>query len=141
MMDPSIKMNSCQTKIILLMLVAAGAAGSGFGQEQPKRAASPVLSPTAGMREVEPGLWWLARIAHPGITESSGVIGSRQYPGVLWTHNDGGGPHKQMLYAIERGGHSLGEFRLSVTEVRLHDWEDIAIDEQNFLYVGDLGNN
>src|SRR5436189_99390 len=40
---------------------------------------------------------------------------------------------------LVRGGHTVGEFRL--VEVRLHDWEDIAIDEQNFLYVGDLGNN
>lgn len=141
MMDPSIKMNSCQTKIVLLMLAAAGAAGIGFGQEQHKAADSAVLAPTPGLREVEPGLWWLARIAHPSISESSGVIASRQFPGVLWTHNDGGGPRKQVLYAIERGGHTLAEFRLSVAEVLLHDWEDIAIDDQNSLYVGDLGNN
>ncbi|HXJ57493.1 MAG TPA: hypothetical protein VNU68_12610 [Verrucomicrobiae bacterium] len=131
-------MSSCQTKIVLLVLLAAGTAGIGFGQEQGKPAGSPEIA-TPGLRQLESGLFWLGRIAHPAITESSGVIASRQYPGVLWTHNDGGGARKQTLYAIERGGHTVGEFRL--VEVRLHDWEDIAIDEQNFLYVGDLGNN
>lgn len=80
----------------------------------------------------------VGRLAHPRLTECSGVAASRQYPGILWTHNDGGGGRRQTLYAIERSGRTVGEFQIPV---RLHDWEDIAIDEQKFLYLADLGNN
>ena len=85
------------------------------------------------------GVQEVGRIAHPRITESSGIAASRQFPGVLWTHNDGGGAKKQILYAIDRTGKSRGEF--VITDVLLHDWEDIAIDDARHLYLGDLGNN
>ena len=127
------------SKIMALALLVA-MTGLGCGQEGRKPAESEVLSTLPpGAREVEPNLYLLGRLGHPRITESSGVVLSRQHPGVLWTHNDGGGGQKQTLYAVDRTGRTLGEFVLS--EVRLHDWEDIAIDAQNFIYVGDLGNN
>ena len=85
------------------------------------------------------GVHEIGRIASARITESSGLAASRQFPGVLWTHNDGGGARKQVLYAIDRTGKSLGEF--IIADVLLHDWEDIAIDETNHLFIGDLGNN
>jgi hypothetical protein len=58
---------------------------------------------------------------------------------VYWTHNDGGGPKKQVLYAIDRGGDTRASF--PVIDVTLHDWEDIAIDDAGHLYIGDIGNN
>jgi hypothetical protein len=73
------------------------------------------------------------------ITESSGVVASRRHPGVFWTHNDGNKPGSYMLFAMDRSGKSLGNFRLA--GVTLHDWEDIAIDNDGHLYVGDIGNN
>lgn len=85
------------------------------------------------------GVHEIGRIANPRITESSGIVASRQFPGVFWTHNDGGGARKQVLYAIDRTGKSLGEF--IITDVLLHDWEDIAIDDAKHLFIGDLGNN
>lgn len=85
------------------------------------------------------GVHEIGRIANARITESSGIVASRQFPGVLWTHNDGGGARKQVLYAIDRTGKSLGEF--IIADVLLHDWEDIAIDDANHLFIGDLGNN
>ena len=81
----------------------------------------------------------LGQLGHPRLSESSGVAASPQFPGVLWTHNDGGGGRKQMLYAVTREGRTLAE--LLVTGAALVDWEDIAIDDQRHLYVGDLGNN
>src|SRR5205814_10079867 len=77
--------------------------------------------------------------AHPRIGESSGIVASRQYPGVFWTHNDGGGFKKQVLYGITRAGKFLAEFR--VVGALLHDWEDIAIDAEHHLFAGDIGNN
>ena len=49
----------------------------------------------------------------PRIKESSGVVASRRYADVFWTHNDGGGPKKQVLYAIDREGNTRASFPLS----------------------------
>ena len=95
-------------------------------------------APAGGKADAK-GAHEIGRIASARITESSGLAASRQFPGVLWTHNDGGGARKQVLYAIDRTGKSLGEF--IITDVLLHDWEDIAIDDANHLFIGDLGNN
>jgi hypothetical protein len=90
-------------------------------------------------QEIAPGVRLIARITDPRITESSGVIASRRYSNVFWTHNDGGGPKKQVLYAIDREGNTHAAF--PVTGPRFHDWEDIAIDDAGHLYLGDIGNN
>jgi hypothetical protein len=89
--------------------------------------------------EVVPGVRQIGTISNRHLTESSGVVASRQHPEVFWTHNDGGGPRKQILFAIRRTGESLGEFR--VTGALVHDWEDIAIDDEKHLFIGDIGNN
>lgn len=76
------------------------------------------------------------------LTESSGVAVSRQYPGLLWTHNDSG--HEPMVFATNLAGEDLGGYRLSgVSNV---DWEDIALGpcpdgEGSCLYVADTGDN
>jgi hypothetical protein len=103
-----------------------------------------VASLTAGIaaepgQDVAPGVRLLARMSDPRIVESSGVVASRRYTNVFWTHNDGGGPKKQVLYAIDRKGNTRASF--SVINVTLHDWEDIAIDDAGHLYIGDIGNN
>ena len=90
-------------------------------------------------QDVAPGVRLLARMSDPRIVESSGVIASRRYADVFWTHNDGGGPKKQVLYAIDRKSNTRASF--SVIDVTLHDWEDIAIDDAGHLYIGDIGNN
>ena len=90
-------------------------------------------------KEIAPGVRLVARISDLRITESSGVIASRRYPDVFWTHNDGGGPKKQVLYAIDREGKTRAAF--PVVGPRFHDWEDIAIDDAGHLYLGDIGNN
>jgi hypothetical protein len=90
-------------------------------------------------QEIAPGVRLLARISDPGIKESSGVVASRRYTNIYWTHNDGGGPKKQVLYAIDREGDTRASF--PVNGVTLHDWEDIAIDDAGHLYIGDIGNN
>ncbi len=89
--------------------------------------------------EIAPGVRLFARISDPRIKESSGVIASRRYADVFWTHNDGGGPKKQVLYAIDGKGATRAAF--PVTGPMFHDWEDIAIDDTGHLYLGDIGNN
>ena len=77
-----------QTKTLLLasLLVASLTAGNAAEPGQ----------------KIAPGVRLLARISDPRIMESSGVVASRRYTDVFWTHNDGGGPKKQVLYAIDR---------------------------------------
>lgn len=89
-------------------------------------------------KKVAPEVLEIGRIAHPRITESSGIVVSRKNPAVFWTHNDGGG-RRQVIYAITRTGKPLGEFR--VTGALLEDWEDIAADDKGHLFLGDIGNN
>jgi hypothetical protein len=90
-------------------------------------------------QEIAPGVRLFAYIRDPRIKESSGVVASRRYADVFWTHNDGGGPKTQVLYAIDREGNTRASF--PVTGVTLHDWEDIAIDGAGHLYIADIGNN
>ena len=90
-------------------------------------------------KEIAPGVRLLARMSDRHITESSGVVASRRYSNVFWTHNDGGGPKKQVLYAIDREGDTRAAF--PVTGATFRDWEDIAIDDAGHLYLGDIGNN
>jgi len=78
----------------------------------------------------------VGRIQAPAIRESSGVAASRRFPGVYWTHNDGG--PLSSIYAITREGRLLAEFPVQARNI---DWEDIAIDESGHLYLADIGNN
>jgi hypothetical protein len=89
--------------------------------------------------EIAPGVQLIAHINDPRIKESSGIVASRRYTNVFWTHNDGGGPKKQVLFAIDRQGNTRAVFQ--IVHVILHDWEDIAIDDAGHLFIGDIGNN
>jgi len=77
--------------------------------------------------------------AHLGkeLKECSGIVASRQFPGVLWAHNDSGDLPR--LFALERSGRILRE--VHVLGARNVDWEDLTIDDAGRLYIGDFGNN
>jgi len=71
------------------------------------------------------------------IAESSGLVKSRRFERVFWTHNDRG--DRARIFATTAEGELI-------REVRIHggknvDWEDIAIDDSGHLYIGDFGNN
>jgi hypothetical protein len=70
------------------------------------------------------------------LPEASGIVKSRRHPGIFWVHNDSG--NAPTLFAIRGDGTIVREFRLSVPNV---DWEDVAIDDEGNLYLGDIGNN
>ena len=55
--------------------------------------------------------------------EISGIVASRQNPGVLWVHNDSG--DRPRIYAIDTKGDLLGICNVGGATER--DWEDIAI--------------
>lgn len=87
-------------------------------------------------REVAPEVTQLALLPKDDFKECSGLVVSRQFPGVLWTHNDG---QDRRLFAINRQGEKLAPFE--VQGVFIWDWEDLAIDATNRLYAADTGNN
>ena len=75
------------------------------------------------------------------ISESSGVVASRQFGGVLWTHNDGG--NAPYLFVTDTLAHRLGTWVVAGGENR--DWEDMAmgpcLDGGHCLYLADVGDN
>lgn len=76
------------------------------------------------------------------LTESSGVAVSRNHPGILWTHNDGG--NEPYLYATNLSGEDLGHYR--ITGADADDWEDIALGpcpdaDTTCVYIADTGDN
>lgn len=79
----------------------------------------------------------------PAILEASGLVASRQSPGVLWTHNDSD-PDGPLLYAVAPDGRDLGRYALQGADV--DDWEDMSIGPgpqagRDYLHVGDIGDN
>ncbi len=76
------------------------------------------------------------------LAEVSGLVVSRQNPGVFWVHNDSGDANR--IYAITESGTVLGAYTL--VGAQAVDWEDIAIGPGpvagvDYLYVGDIGDN
>lgn len=78
----------------------------------------------------------IGRLDHPPLRESSGIVASRRFAGVYWTHNDSGNP--AVVFAVNREGKLLAELPIVG---RNPDWEDIAIDADGHLYIADIGNN
>lgn len=71
------------------------------------------------------------------LPEASGLARSRRHPGVFWTLNDSDAPAE--VFAVRLDGTVLR--RVAVPGARNVDWEDLAIDAENRLVVGDLGDN
>ena len=76
------------------------------------------------------------------VVEASGLVASRENPGVLWAHNDSGDSAR--IFAMTKTGEHLAEFYLA--GVSAYDWEDMALGpgpEANvdYLYLGDIGDN
>ena len=95
----------------------------------------PLVLPAAGRPiRIANDVLSLGRLAHPALTESSGLIASRRYPGIFWSHNDSATPY---LFAIGADGRSVRA--LPVAGANLIDWEDIAMDEAGNLYLADIG--
>ena len=81
-------------------------------------------------------------IDHESLDEISGIAASRKNTDVLWAHNDSGGEAR--VWAFNTQGTHLGIYNLA--DANNNDWEDMAIgpgpvNEVDYLYVGDLGDN
>ena len=76
------------------------------------------------------------------IVEASGLVASRNQPGVYWTHNDGSDTR---LFAVGEDGSDLGVFDVGAAGgIAARDIEDIAlIDREGVseLLIADFGDN
>lgn len=83
-----------------------------------------------------------AHVKSGRLTEISGLVASRRYPGVYWTHNDSGG--KPEVFALTLDGTDLGSY--AFPGALATDWEDIGIGPKkgaagSFIYAADIGDN
>jgi hypothetical protein len=76
--------------------------------------------------------------------EPSGMVRSRTWEGVYWTHNDSGdGPR---IYAHDRTGRIIHDGTgprnegILIPDAVNVDWEDMTIDNLGHLIIGDVGN-
>ena len=86
-----------------------------------------------------------AALEIPANKEPSGLVKSRLWPDVFWSHNDSGdGPrifavHRDgRIYPSERYGAAHGVVIPDAVNV---DWEDITTDDQGNLIIADFGNS
>ncbi len=69
------------------------------------------------------------------LDESSGLVITADNH--FWSHNDSGG--KPELYEIDSTGKLTRT--LKIIGAKNNDWEEITLDKQDNLYIGDFGNN
>lgn len=135
-MRPFAALRGC-LRLIPLLSVLAGGSCLAQSAEGMKRINLPALKPV----ELKP----YAALEIPAHLEPSGLVKSRLWPDVYWTHNDSGdGPrifpvHRDgRIYPAERYGAAHGVHIPDAVNV---DWEDITADDQGHLIIGDFGNS
>jgi len=119
--------------VAFAFLATATAFGQSKGDSTPPTGTTGPASDPASPRKWIP----YAKADNKRLPETSGIVASRKYPGVLWTHGDSGNDPK--LIAIDVHGNVLAEVYISGAPNT--DWEDICADDQGNLYIGDIGNN
>ena len=80
------------------------------------------------------------QLAHPGLTEASGLAISTRDQGVLFAINDSG--NESRLFALDHTGKDLGTWLID--GVDNIDWEDLASFElhgKHYLLIADTGDN
>lgn len=87
-----------------------------------------------------------AKTDSPHLKELSGIAKSRNFEGVYWAHNDSGDWAR--VFAFDESGKTIDsevkkypEKGINLPGVMSEDWEDITIDDEGNLYIGDFGNN
>ncbi|MDR2844982.1 MAG: hypothetical protein LBV28_02690 [Puniceicoccales bacterium] len=80
------------------------------------------------------------------VPECSGLVASKKYPGVFWTHSDSDSP--ATIVAIHADGTvvkppaaSAAYRGITLTGAVNNDWEAITTDDLGRLIIADMGNN
>lgn len=93
-----------------------------------------VVLPVQAATVVATNVLRFGTLRNPALDESSGLVASRNHPGVFWTHNDG----DEYLFGVTKRGGTLSVHRIN--NVRFTDWESIGIDGAGNLYLADIGD-
>ena len=86
-----------------------------------------------------------AAIDFPAIKEASGLVRSRLWKDVFWTHNDSA--DEARIFPIRKDGRLIIPVWMKnyggiiIPDAANVDWESITTDEEGNLYIGDIGNN
>jgi hypothetical protein len=86
-----------------------------------------------------------SRMKFPQISESSGLVRSRVFQDVYWTHNDSGDLPR--IFPVTRTGDIIkSRWMVMYNGIMIEgaenvDWEDITADNLGNLWIGDIGNN
>jgi hypothetical protein len=137
---------SSKTRLALVVICALALSASVLFLLRRRAVAVPARTAVASSPASAAGTYRnpkrIANLRDSAIKESSGIVASRNTPGMYWTHNDSGdGP---FLYAFDERGQSRGVWKVSGAKAR--DWEGIASgpgsdSTRNYLYIGDIGDN
>ncbi len=122
--------------LVYIIIVIFGLRSGGQIQTQPSDAATYTLT-TIGLTSAG---------------ESSGLVASRQYANVYWWMRDGGtstaDKPRNAIYALKVDSSGIQNVRGSdkypfflVNGETNNNWEDIAIDSSNNIWIGDIGAN
>ncbi|TAL48089.1 hypothetical protein EPN87_01470 [archaeon] len=81
------------------------------------------------------------RIGTHNVPEASGIAASHNYPGIYWMISDSDNP--PILYAVSPNGTAVKNVWVDMTNksVTNIDWEDLAMDLDNNIWIGDIGDN
>jgi hypothetical protein len=85
------------------------------------------------------------KIASSMLNEASGLVKSRLWPNVFWTHNDSG--DEARIFPINRDGELLkpgwmkNYVGIQIPDAVNVDWEAITTDDSGNLIIADFGNN
>ena len=82
----------------------------------------------------------LGKVQDSRLNELSGLVASRKYQGLFWTHNDSGDSAR--FFLIDRDAKLKGSY--SLEDIEAQDIEDIATfsqDGKHFLLLADIGDN
>lgn len=126
-------MDTLRITSMLLAAALAAAAPPLYGATDDPAAEGP--APRIEENLPPPGL--AGRMPAAALPESSGLVRSVKHAGVFWTLNDSGNPPH--VFAINVQGKMLRD--VEVPGASNVDWEDLALDPQGRLLVGDFGNN
>lgn len=86
-----------------------------------------------------------ARLEFEPIDEASGLVKSRQWADLFWTHNDSGDDAR--IFPINGNGlivkpEWMQDYQgIEIPNAVNVDWESIATDDAGNLIIGDIGNN
>lgn len=95
-----------------------------------------LLAPPALAGKKKAADFKLGKLEPKGLEECSGIVASRRHEGVFWAINDSG--NAPALFAITGEGKLIAEYPV---QAKNDDWEDLSIDDEGHLYIGEIGNN